>query len=188
MPKVYEYCFTSLSAQSWQYRDRRKPEAGTMLYAYFEWLHGLFIVHSSIGSTVHSRPLNSLEHCICTTTMTNIRSVRDSNLVPPDYKPQSIRMSLRGQPACLTAVSMVIMVSLACLTVVIMVNIMVNMACLTMVTMVIMVSLACLTVVSMVIMVNMACLTMVIMVIMVNTAKLLCVLSAIIRFSEAITS
>ena len=25
-----EYCFTSLSAQSWQYRDRRKPEVGTM--------------------------------------------------------------------------------------------------------------------------------------------------------------
>ena len=32
----YEYCFTSLSAQSWQYRDRRKPEAGTMPYSYFE--------------------------------------------------------------------------------------------------------------------------------------------------------
>ena len=31
-----EYCFTSLSAQSWQYRDRRKPEAGTMPYSYFE--------------------------------------------------------------------------------------------------------------------------------------------------------
>ena len=35
---LYEYCFTSLSAQSWQYRDRRKPEAGTMPYSYFEWL------------------------------------------------------------------------------------------------------------------------------------------------------
>ena len=34
----YEYCFTSLSAQSWQYRDRRKPEAETMPYSYFEWL------------------------------------------------------------------------------------------------------------------------------------------------------
>ena len=29
-----EYCFTSLSAQSWQYRDRRKPEVGTLLYSY----------------------------------------------------------------------------------------------------------------------------------------------------------
>ena len=64
----YKYCFTSLSAQSWQYRDRRKPEAGTMPYSYFEWLQGFFIVHSIIGSTVHSIPLNSLEHCICTAT------------------------------------------------------------------------------------------------------------------------
>ena len=32
----YEYCFTSLSAQLWQSRDRRKPEAGTMPYSYFE--------------------------------------------------------------------------------------------------------------------------------------------------------
>ena len=75
---IYEYCFTSLSAQSWQYRDRRKPEAGTTPYSYFEWLQGFFIVHSTIGSTVHSMPLNSLEHCLCTTTMTNIRPDRDS--------------------------------------------------------------------------------------------------------------
>ena len=26
-----EYCFTSLSAQSWQYRDRRKPRSGYVL-------------------------------------------------------------------------------------------------------------------------------------------------------------
>ena len=52
-----EYCFTSLSAQSWQYRDRRKPEAGTTPYSYFEWLQGFFIVHSTIGSTVHFMPL-----------------------------------------------------------------------------------------------------------------------------------
>ena len=89
---IYEYCFTSLSAQSWQYRDRRKPEAGTMPYSYFEWLQG-FLVRSTIGSTVHYMPLNSLEHCICTATMTNIHPDRDSNLVPPGYKPQSIRMS-----------------------------------------------------------------------------------------------
>ena len=39
---------SSLSAQSWQYRDRRKPEAGNMPYSYF----GFFVVHSTIGSTV----------------------------------------------------------------------------------------------------------------------------------------
>ena len=47
---------------------------------------------STTGSTVHSRSLNSLEHCICTTTTTNILPDRDSNLVPPGYEPQSIRM------------------------------------------------------------------------------------------------
>ena len=56
-----------------------------------------FIVHSTIGSTVHFRPLNSLEHCICTTTTTNIRPDWDSYLVPPGYKPQSIRVSHRGR-------------------------------------------------------------------------------------------
>ena len=96
--RVSEYCLTSLSAQSWQYCDRGKPEAGTMPYSYFERLQGFFIVHGTIGSTVHSMPLNSLEHYTCTTTMTNIRPDRDSNLVPPGYKPQSIRMSHRGRP------------------------------------------------------------------------------------------
>ena len=55
-------------------------------------------MHSTIGSTVHSMPLNNLEHCICTATMTNIRPARNSNLVPPGYKPQSIRMNHRGRP------------------------------------------------------------------------------------------
>ena len=52
-----------------------------------------YTVQSTIGSTVHFIPFNSLEHCICTTTMTNIRPNRGSRLVPPGYKPQSIRMS-----------------------------------------------------------------------------------------------
>ena len=68
-----------------------------MPYSYFKWLQGFFIVHSTIGSTVHSMPLNSLEHCICTTTMTNIHPARDSNLVPPGYKPQQIWMRNRGR-------------------------------------------------------------------------------------------
>ena len=92
-----EYCFTSLSAQSWQYRDRRKPEAGNMPYSYFEWLQEFFIVHSTIGSTEHSKPMNSLEHCISTTTMANIRPDWDSNLVPPGYKLLSIRINHRDQ-------------------------------------------------------------------------------------------
>ena len=58
-----------------QYRDRRKPEAGDMPYSYFEWLQGFFIVYITMDSTVHSMPLNNLEHYIlCTTTMTNIKT------------------------------------------------------------------------------------------------------------------
>ena len=79
--------------------------AGTIMtkpYSYFEWLQGFFIVHSTIGNTVHSMPLHSLEHWICTTTMTNIFPDRDSNLVPPRYKPQSIRMSHRADRASWT--------------------------------------------------------------------------------------
>ena len=55
-------------------------------------------MHDTIDSTVHSMPLTSLEHCICTTTVTNIHPDRHSNLVPPGYKPQSIQMSNRGRP------------------------------------------------------------------------------------------
>ena len=59
--KASEYCFTSLSARSWQYRDRRKLEARTMPYSYFEWLRGFSIVQSTIDSNVQSMPLNRLE-------------------------------------------------------------------------------------------------------------------------------
>ena len=47
-----------------------------------EWLQELFIVHGTIDSTIHFRSLNSLEHCICTAWMTNIRPGLDSNPVP----------------------------------------------------------------------------------------------------------
>ena len=95
---ICEYCFTSLSAQSWQYRNRWKLEAVTMPYSYFEWPKGLFIVHSTIGSTVHSSLLNSLEHCICTTSITNIRPDRDSNLVPLGYKPAPVNTNEPPRP------------------------------------------------------------------------------------------
>ena len=73
-------------------------------YSYFEWLQGFFIVHSTIDSTIHPRHFNSLDDCICTTTMINIRPDRESNLVPSGYKPKSIRMSQwvrpRDKPGC----------------------------------------------------------------------------------------
>ena len=66
-----EYFFMSLSAQSWQYGDRGKPETGTMLYS-FEWPQGLFIVHSTIDSTAHSMPKNSLEHATLSQSCFNV--------------------------------------------------------------------------------------------------------------------
>ena len=53
------------------------------------------------SSTVHSIHFNSLDQFICTTTMTNVRPDRDSNLVPSGYnnKPQSIQMCAQGRPA-----------------------------------------------------------------------------------------
>ena len=95
--RMSEYCFTSLYALSWQYRDRRRTEAGTMPYSYFEWLQGFIIVHSIIGSTVHSRPLNSLYmHCKCTAIYPARPGFEHGT---PGYKLQSKRMSHRDRPA-----------------------------------------------------------------------------------------
>ena len=74
------------------------PKPGLCPTLIFKWFQGFFIMNSSIGCTVHAMPLNSLEHCICTTTMTNILHDRDSNMVPPGYKPQLIRMSHKVNP------------------------------------------------------------------------------------------
>ena len=54
---VREDCFTLLSAQSWQYRNWREPELG-LCPTLIESLQGFFI-HRTIGSTVHSIPLNT---------------------------------------------------------------------------------------------------------------------------------
>ena len=57
---------------------------------------GFLIMHSTIGSTVHSRPLKSLEHCICTTTMTIIWPDRDSN-----YSGSQSHTTRRGRASCI---------------------------------------------------------------------------------------
>ena len=69
--------YASLSAQSWQYRDRRNPKPG-LCPALIEWIQGVFIVHSTVDSTANSSPLNSLEHCICTTSI-NIGTCRSKS-------------------------------------------------------------------------------------------------------------
>ena len=48
---------------------------------FIEWLQGFFIVYSTIGTTARFRPLNSLEHCIITSPITNIQGGPDSNPV-----------------------------------------------------------------------------------------------------------
>ena len=60
-------------------------------------LQACFIVYSTIDNTAHSIPLNSLEHGICTTPMTNIRPDRDLNPVPLNFEPQTGRISHRGR-------------------------------------------------------------------------------------------
>ena len=59
-------------------------------------LHGFFIVHSAIDITAHSIPFNSLEHCICTTSMTNIRPDQDLNPVALSFEPQQDQMGHRA--------------------------------------------------------------------------------------------
>ena len=54
-----------------------------------------FIVHSAIDITAHTMPLNSLEHCIGTTSMTNIRPDQDLNPAALSFEPQQDRMGHR---------------------------------------------------------------------------------------------
>ena len=57
-------------------------------------IQGFIIMRITIHNIVPSRPLNSLEHCLCSTSMTNIRTGRDSKPVPLSFKPQLDRIDL----------------------------------------------------------------------------------------------
>ena len=74
------------------------PKSG--LNPFIEWIQGFIIVHTSINSTAHSWPLNSLQHCVCTTSMKSIWPDRDSNPVHLSFEPQPDRMSHRGRLLC----------------------------------------------------------------------------------------
>ena len=54
---------------------------------------GFFVLHIIIENTAHFRPLNSLEHCIHTNSMVNIRSDWDSNPVPLSFESLPDRVS-----------------------------------------------------------------------------------------------
>ena len=51
-------------------------------------------MHIAIDITAHSMPLNSLEHGVGTTSMTNIRLDQDLNPVALSFEPQQDRMAL----------------------------------------------------------------------------------------------
>ena len=58
--ELREYCFTSLSAQSWQYHDRGKPEVGTSdkwLLCFFNraQYHGQYCTLWTVWSTVYAQ-------------------------------------------------------------------------------------------------------------------------------------
>ena len=70
--RVSEYCFTSLSAQSWQYRDRRKPKIGTMPYSYRMTSRVLYSAQCyRQHCTLHT--FEQVKHCTYTTPLINIR-------------------------------------------------------------------------------------------------------------------
>ena len=52
--------FTSNSSTLWEYRDKRKPDVGTMPYSYRITSR---VLHSTIRSPTHFRHFNRLEHC-----------------------------------------------------------------------------------------------------------------------------
>ena len=94
-----EYCFTSLSAQSWQYLDKRNPEVRTILYSYRMTLRVLYSTQYH-SDTAHSRPFNSLEHSMHNLDDTHPTrpGFKTSIHVPLIFASQLDRMSHRGRP------------------------------------------------------------------------------------------
>ena len=87
-----------LSAQLWQC-DIMATEGiltSGLCPTLIELLQGLFIVHITLDSTKHYGSLNSLEHYICTTSMTNIKPGWVSNPVSLRLEPQPGRINLGG--------------------------------------------------------------------------------------------
>ena len=83
-----EYCFTPLSAKSWQYRDRKKPKVGTMPHSYrmiSRVFDSLQYMYNREHYTLQS--LEQVEALYIFNPMTTIRRGRDSSPVP-SFEPQ----------------------------------------------------------------------------------------------------
>ena len=80
----------------------QQKQALSREYALLLWgdfrLPWFFKVPSTRGNDNHYRHLNSLEYCLCTTTMTNILSGRDPKPVPLGSEPQSTTKCHRDRP------------------------------------------------------------------------------------------
>ena len=85
-----------LAARSWQYRTGAERRPQSDLFEMTSRVLSSAQYHRLTDITVLSKPLNSLEHCISTTTMSNRRPVRDSNPAPLSFEPQSYRISHRS--------------------------------------------------------------------------------------------
>ena len=77
---IYVYCFTSFSAHCGNIATEGSPKPDYAILLFRMSSRVLYSAQYLIGSTVHSRPLNSLEHCICTTAMTSIRPTGITNI------------------------------------------------------------------------------------------------------------
>ena len=82
--------FCTIMAISRQKEARNRDYA----YSYFEWLQG----HSTIGNTVHFMHLKSLEHCICTAMMTNIRPTGFWTCIPQVTSPTRYEWAIGAGP------------------------------------------------------------------------------------------
>ena len=100
-----EYCLSSHSAQSKQYRDRKKPEIGTMSYSY--WMTWRVIYSAQYHSqhwTLHDFEQFGTLYIQYTISVTIVRRDRDSNPLPLSFEPTPDWMSHRGR---LSAIRMV---------------------------------------------------------------------------------
>ena len=69
-----KYCVTSLFAQSWQYRDRRKPKVGTILYSYL------------IASRVLYSAQYHVQHCILQAIALYMQNLDDTHPTRPGFE------------------------------------------------------------------------------------------------------
>ena len=87
-----EYCFTSLSAQSWQYRDRRNPEVGAILYSHQITSR---VLYSAQYHRQHCAPQAFEQYGSLYRPMHN---VDDTHLIPPGFETSTVEFRATTGP------------------------------------------------------------------------------------------